>query len=85
MPNTLTAGTQYANIDNKKIGYRKFGNGTPIILANRFRGTIDTWDPLFPDLLAETNTVIAFDYSWLFSRGFVFGFKRSSRRSSKNC
>lgn len=61
--NALTTETQYANIDNKKIAYRKFGNGTPIILANRFRGTIDTWDPLFLDLLAETNTVITFDYS----------------------
>jgi pimeloyl-ACP methyl ester carboxylesterase len=61
--NALTTETQYANIDNKKIAYRKFGNGTPIILANRFRGTIDTWDPLFLDLLAETNTVVTFDYS----------------------
>lgn len=61
--NALTTETQYANIDNKKIAYRKFGNGTPIILANRFRGTLDTWDPLFLDLLAETNTVITFDYS----------------------
>ena len=61
--NALTAETQYANIDNKKIAYRKFGNGTPIILANRFRGTLDTWDPLFLDLSAETNTVITFDYS----------------------
>jgi pimeloyl-ACP methyl ester carboxylesterase len=63
MTNALTAETKYANIDNKKIAYRKFGNGTPLILANRFRGTIDTWDPLFLDLLAETNTVITFDYS----------------------
>lgn len=63
LDNALTTETQYANIDNKKIGYRKFGNGTPIILANRFRGTLDTWDPLFLDLLAETNTVITFDYS----------------------
>ncbi|TRX03706.1 alpha/beta fold hydrolase [Flavobacterium gawalongense] len=61
--NALTTETQYATIDNKKIAYRKFGNGTPIILANRFRGTLDTWDPLFLDLLAETNTVITFDYS----------------------
>ncbi len=60
--NALTTETQYANIDNKKIAYRKFGNGTPLMLANRFRGTLDTWDPLFLDLLAETNTVIAFDY-----------------------
>ena len=64
MTNTaITIETQYANIDNKQIAYRKFGNGTPIILANRFRGTLDTWDPLFLDLLAENNTVVTFDYS----------------------
>ncbi len=60
--NALTTETQYATIDNKKIAYRKFGNGVPLILATRFRGTIDTWDPLFLDLLAETNTIITFDY-----------------------
>jgi len=63
MKNDTVAATQYANIDNKKIAYRTFGNGTAIILANRFRGTLDTWDPLFLDLLAETNTVLTFDYS----------------------
>jgi pimeloyl-ACP methyl ester carboxylesterase len=61
--NASTTETQYANIDNKQIAYRKIGNGTPIILANRFRGTLDTWDPLFLDLLAEKNTVVTFDYS----------------------
>ena len=55
--------TQYANIDNHKIAYRKFGKGTPLILTNRFRGTLDTWDPHFLDLLAQNNTVITFDYS----------------------
>lgn len=40
--NALTVETQYADIDNNKIAYRKMGNGTPIILANRFRGTLDT-------------------------------------------
>lgn len=61
--NALTTETQYAVIDNKQIAYRKIGNGTPLILANRFRGTLDTWDPLFLDLLAEKNTVVTFDYS----------------------
>lgn len=61
--NALTTKTQYASIDGKKVAYRKFGKGTPIILANRFRGTLDTWDPLFLDLLAKENTVIIFDYS----------------------
>lgn len=58
-----TAETLYANIDNQKLAYRKIGNGTPIIISNRFRGTLDTWDPLFLDLLAENNTVITFDYT----------------------
>lgn len=61
--NAVTIETQYATIDNKQIAYRKLGSGTPIILANRFRGTLDTWDPLFLDLLAKNNTVITFDYS----------------------
>lgn len=54
--------THYAEIDNRQIAYRKLGSGEPIILANRFRGTLDTWDPLFLELLAERNTVITFDY-----------------------
>src|ERR1043165_91173 len=59
----LKAVTQYASINNHKIGYRKFGKGAPVIMANRFRGTLDTWDPLFLDLLAQKNNVIIFDYS----------------------
>ncbi|WP_417939761.1 alpha/beta fold hydrolase [Flavobacterium sp. RS13.1] len=59
---TVTTNTQFAVIDGKKIAYRKFGTGSPIILTNRFRGTLDTWDPLFLDLLAKNNTVITFDY-----------------------
>jgi len=57
-----TVQTQFANIDNRQIAYRKIGTGAPIILANRFRGTLDAWDPLFLDTLAENNTVIYFDY-----------------------
>lgn len=58
----ITSQTEFADIEGRKIAYRIFGNGTPLILANRFRGTLDTWDPLFLDLLAENNTVITFDY-----------------------
>lgn len=55
--------TLYATIDNKQIAYRTFGSGDPIIFANRFRGTLDTWDPLFLELLAEKNTIVMFDYT----------------------
>lgn len=55
--------TQYAETGNRKIAYRSIGKGSPIILANRFRGTLDTWDPLFLDQLAENYNVITFDYT----------------------
>lgn len=58
----LNAETQFAEINNNKIAYRQFGNGAPLFFVNRFRGIIDTWDPLFLDSLAEKNTVILFDY-----------------------
>lgn len=60
---TLKATTEYASINGHKIAYRKFGKGAPLILVNRFRGTLDTWDPLFLNLLATQNTVVIFDQS----------------------
>ncbi|MFC5873749.1 Pimeloyl-ACP methyl ester carboxylesterase [Chryseobacterium arachidis] len=62
MKTSLTAETQFAEINNGKIAYRKFGEGSPLFFVNRFRGIMDTWDPLFIDSLAEKNTVILFDY-----------------------
>ncbi len=62
MKTALTAETQFAEIKNHKIAYRTFGKGTPLFFINRFRGVMDTWDPLFTDALAEKNTVILFDY-----------------------
>jgi pimeloyl-ACP methyl ester carboxylesterase len=49
-------------VNGDRIGYRRFGTGTPIVLATRMRGTLDTWDPLFLDGLAETLRVITVDY-----------------------
>ncbi|MEO6176331.1 MAG: alpha/beta hydrolase [Flavobacterium circumlabens] len=55
--------TQYAELAGRKLAYRSIGNGAPLILSNRFRGTLDTWDPLFLDTLSENYRVITFDYS----------------------
>jgi len=43
--------------------YRRFGRqgGVPLVLLNRFRGTIDWWDPEFLDYLADDHDVIVFD------------------------
>ena len=61
--NALNSKTEYADVSGRKIAYRSIGKGDPIILVNRFRGTLDTWDPLFLDQLAEKYRVITFDYS----------------------
>ncbi|MHC5348407.1 alpha/beta fold hydrolase [Metapseudomonas furukawaii] len=57
-----TAENQYVQVNGNEIAYRTFGVGSPIVLANRMRGTLDTWDPLFLDSLADRHTVITFDY-----------------------
>src|SRR5258705_6779274 len=43
--------------------YRRLGpqGGVPLVLLNRFRGTIDWWDPEFLDYLAAGHDVILFD------------------------
>lgn len=60
-----TAPTRFADLNDRKIAYRRFGSGTPIVLNVRFRGTMDSWDPLFLDELAKDFEVIVYDYSGL--------------------
>lgn len=61
--NAVNSQTEFADVSGRKIAYRSIGSGEPIILVNRFRGTLDTWDPLFLDLLSEKHQVITFDYT----------------------
>jgi pimeloyl-ACP methyl ester carboxylesterase len=55
--------TQFVEVNNRKIAYRSIGKGQPMILALRFRGIMDSWDPAFLDALAKDFRVITFDYS----------------------
>lgn len=55
--------TQFADINGRKIAYRMIGSGDPIILCQRFRGNLDSWDPAFLDALAKYYTVITYDYT----------------------
>jgi pimeloyl-ACP methyl ester carboxylesterase len=55
--------TQFLESKGRKIAYRSIGKGKAIILALRFRGVLDSWDPAFLDALAKNNRVIIFDYS----------------------
>ena len=46
-----------------RFTYRRIGprGGVPLVLLNRFRGTIDWWDPEFLDHLSADHDVILFD------------------------
>lgn len=61
----LTAPNQLVDVDGRTLAYRTFGTGPNLVLCIRLRGTMDMWDPLFLDRLAENFTVTVFDYSGL--------------------
>jgi pimeloyl-ACP methyl ester carboxylesterase len=61
--NAVSAKTNFVETGGRKIAYRSVGKGLPIILVNRFRGNLDTWDPAFLDALASTYNVTTVDYS----------------------
>ena len=56
-------GTRTVNVGGIPYAYRSLGNpsGTPLVLINRFRGTMDEWDPAFLDHIAAGRHVIIFD------------------------
>jgi pimeloyl-ACP methyl ester carboxylesterase len=59
----VNAKTKLVETGDRKIAYRSIGKGLSIIMVNRFRGTLDTWDPAFLDALASKFNVIIIDYS----------------------
>jgi pimeloyl-ACP methyl ester carboxylesterase len=59
--NATTTPTLFIETENHRFAYRRFGNGSPLLLFNRFRGTLDDWDPAFLDKLARQREVIYFD------------------------
>ena len=57
---------QFVEVSGRSLAYRVIGEGRPLLLCVRFRGTMDSWDPLFLDTLAEQGfQVHVFDYSGL--------------------
>jgi pimeloyl-ACP methyl ester carboxylesterase len=58
-----TAETLTVTAPSARFTYRRTGprGGVPLVLLNRFRGTIDWWDPEFLDYLAADHDVIVFD------------------------
>lgn len=62
---SLLAPNQFVEANGRRIAYRAIGSGPDLLLCVRFRGTMDSWDPLFLDLLGQNFRVIIFDYSGL--------------------
>ncbi|AKC88140.1 alpha/beta hydrolase [Pseudoxanthomonas suwonensis] len=58
----MDAPTLEVAVGEDRVAYRRLGAGPPLLLANRFRGTLDTWDPQFLDALAQGHTLILFDF-----------------------
>ncbi len=60
---TVTAPTSTLAVQDAQIAYRAIGprDGVPLLLLNRFRGTMDDWDPALIDRLAEERPVILLD------------------------
>ena len=57
------ADTQYIEGPSSRFAYRRFGaqSDVPLVMALRFRGTIDHWDPALLDVLGSERDVIVFD------------------------
>ena len=60
---TTCAETRFVEAGGVRYAYRVIGDadGPPLVMMNRFRGTMDEWDPAFVDRLADHRTVILFD------------------------
>jgi len=58
--------TFYVETPQVRFAYRKFGrsvhaNDIPLVFLQRYRGTMDDWDPALLEPLAAGRTVVLFD------------------------
>jgi pimeloyl-ACP methyl ester carboxylesterase len=59
----VEAPTRVVEAGGVRYAYRSLGDegGVPLIMVNRFRGTMDEWDPAFLDRIAARRHVVIFD------------------------
>ena len=57
----VNARTKLISVGARKFAYRSVGTGSPVIFLQRFRGTMDDWDPAFVDAIAANHRVVLFD------------------------
>jgi pimeloyl-ACP methyl ester carboxylesterase len=59
-----TAETRHVDGRHARYAYRDFGRTAsepPLVLFQRYRGTLDHWDPAFLEVLATEHRVVTFD------------------------
>ena len=58
-----TAPTRYVEANGVRFAYRRFGRGEglPMLFCQHFTGTMDNWDPIVTNALAQDREVILFD------------------------
>ena len=58
-----TAPTRFVEANGTRFAYRRFGGGTglPMLFCQHFTGTMDHWDPIVTNALAQEREVILFD------------------------
>lgn len=54
---------EYREVDGVRFAFRRIGSGDgpPTVMLTRFRATMDDWDPLFLEALAQERPVILLD------------------------
>ena len=59
-----TAPTQFQDIGGVSLAYRRFGKegAPPVVCFQHFTGTINNFDPIHTDRLAQDRPVILIDY-----------------------
>lgn len=55
------ATTRRVAVNGANLAWRSVGEGAPLVLLQRFQGTMDDWDPLLIDLLARRRRVVLLD------------------------
>ena len=69
--NYADAPTQYIEVDGIRYAYRSLGKqtGIPIVCLQHFTGTLDNWDPIIINGLANERPVITIDNTGIGNSG----------------
>ncbi|OIQ34016.1 MAG: hypothetical protein BM559_09060 [Roseobacter sp. MedPE-SWchi] len=57
----ISKDTNFVEVNGDQVVWRSTGSGRPLLMLNRFRASMDDWDPALVDELARHHRVITFD------------------------